>query len=190
MTICTYCKADPCLSEVHGDMLRSLVGTINESWTDNRQRKVLYREFIRAHHGYLGRDIRKKAPDCVVELIHTLIPNPDGIYMGHKWTRDEDENGDNDDVAMEFDSASNNKSNDEVQEDVGVRIYWTFDQFPDAGNVASAFVSTLPKSNDWIIGYDSEAAFSTIVLDSKEEKEDMITHCLGRLGEYSGLDTV
>ena len=57
---------------------------------ESKKRNHLYRTFVRAEHGILGRGVRVAIPDCVVALIRTLVPSPDNIYTGH---RDADEEG-------------------------------------------------------------------------------------------------
>lgn len=63
---------------------------LGDSLDESKKRNHLYRTFVRAEHGILGRGVRVAIPDCVVALIRTLVPSPDNIYTGH---RDADEEG-------------------------------------------------------------------------------------------------
>ena len=49
----------------------------------NTARRTLYRNYIGAVHGYLGRGNRVAVPVCVRNLIREMFPDPAGGYMGH-----------------------------------------------------------------------------------------------------------
>ena len=85
MVMCNHCNEDPCILTIHGEVIRSAIPALDMEWTENQKRKYLYKMFIRAEHGRLGRGVRKKIPICVLEYIHDLFPSPDGNYMGHMW---------------------------------------------------------------------------------------------------------
>ena len=47
-------------------------------------RFISYRQFISWVYGYLGKDIRKVVPSCVVNKIRSIFPAPDNIYVPYK----------------------------------------------------------------------------------------------------------
>ena len=56
-----------------------------DDWLDaSKNRNHLYRTYVRAKHGILGRGVRVAIPDCVVAFIRTLVPSPDNVYTGHR----------------------------------------------------------------------------------------------------------
>lgn len=86
--ICEYCKENPCVMEVHYDHLME-VGEFEESLQRKNKevRFKLYREATRLLHGYLGRQVRKELPGCVVRDIHDAYPEPNsGEYVGFSET--------------------------------------------------------------------------------------------------------
>ena len=48
----------------------------------NSFRKASYRQYILWRYGRLGKGNRKVVPSCVVQMVRTAYPAPDGNYMG------------------------------------------------------------------------------------------------------------
>lgn len=45
-------------------------------------RTLCYRSFTRLWQGVLGKGVRVRLPDCVVEGVRTKFPSDNGVYMG------------------------------------------------------------------------------------------------------------
>lgn len=82
-TDCTQCGESPCHRVTYADMLRSAGDAIDAETPPNTARRTLYRNYIGAVHGYLGRGNRVAVPVCVRNLIREMFPDPAGGYMGH-----------------------------------------------------------------------------------------------------------
>ena len=82
MPSCNHCHSDPCHRVLHEDLFRSYSALLGDV-APNVARRNLYQAYTYAVHGRLGRGNRVVIPDCVVELIRELFPDPDGEYMGH-----------------------------------------------------------------------------------------------------------
>ncbi|OCT82211.1 hypothetical protein XELAEV_18024724mg [Xenopus laevis] len=55
----------------------------------NREmRKAAYRAFTTWTHGFLGANLRIPIPSCVVHLVRSTFPDPQGQYMGFFWAED------------------------------------------------------------------------------------------------------
>ncbi|XP_073488997.1 P2X purinoceptor 7-like [Aquarana catesbeiana] len=66
---------------------------------DNRNlRKTAYKSFTAWIHGYLGKGNRRPIPSCAVHAVRTAFPDPDGEYVGFKYSNDYDAG----DMALEF----------------------------------------------------------------------------------------
>ena len=50
----------------------------------NSYRKASYRQYTLWRYGRLGKGNRKVVPSCVVRMVRTAYPAPDGVYMGFK----------------------------------------------------------------------------------------------------------
>lgn len=195
MKICCFCKTDPCLREVHRDVIRRTILTVDTSLNDSEQRKVLYRAYTRAEHGYLGRGVREKAPQCVVELIRELIPNPEGKYMGHKWTYNDadntDDGGDNNAYEGEVE-IHGQKSSDNMKKSgkkYFLRLFWRFAEYKNAAMVAADYVATLPNSDDWIVGFDEKESSCSIVVMNKSQYDMILNFCVSKMDQFSGIDS-
>ena len=55
----------------------------------SKKRNHLYRTFVRAKHGIMGRGVQVAIPDCVVAFIRTLVPSTDNVYTGHREVDEE-----------------------------------------------------------------------------------------------------
>ncbi|XP_077320610.1 P2X purinoceptor 7-like [Lithobates pipiens] len=66
---------------------------------DNRNlRKTSYKAFTAWIHGYLGKGNRRPIPSCAVHAVRAAFPDPDGEYVGFKFSNDYDAG----DMALEF----------------------------------------------------------------------------------------
>ena len=62
-------------------------GDIRNDREDNSSRafrKAVYRQFILARHGHLGKGNRRVCPSCVVLKIREQWPSVTGVYMGYR----------------------------------------------------------------------------------------------------------
>ena len=50
----------------------------------NSFRKAAYRQYILWRYGKLGKGNRRVCPSCVVMVVHSVYPSPDGVYMGFR----------------------------------------------------------------------------------------------------------
>ena len=82
-TVCAHCDESPCHRVTYADLLRSAGDAIDVGTPPNTARRTLYRNYIGAVHGYLGRNNRVVVPVCVRDLIRKMFPDPAGEYMGH-----------------------------------------------------------------------------------------------------------
>ncbi|KAK0142691.1 hypothetical protein N1851_019381 [Merluccius polli] len=48
-------------------------------------RYTAYRQVVRWAHGFLGREIRKAIPACIVAAIRRQYPEEGGTYRGFQW---------------------------------------------------------------------------------------------------------
>ena len=82
--ICNHCQEDPCHRVVHGQMLRGAGDVMDVGIPPNTARRSLYRTYIGAVHGYLGRGNRVVVPICVRDFIREIFPDAAEEYMGHR----------------------------------------------------------------------------------------------------------
>ena len=78
---------DVCLNR---NVLEAALGTWKE-FTDEEMdtsnksfRLIAYRQYISWIFGWLGKDVRKVIPSCVVQKIRLTFPAPDNVYKGYK----------------------------------------------------------------------------------------------------------
>jgi len=69
-----------------------------------------YRCFVFGEHGTLGRRVRIRIPECVIEFIRSICPDPNNNYTGH---RDIDEDG----TELQVGYSRNNESFESVLPD-------------------------------------------------------------------------
>ena len=74
-------------------MLRGEGSVLDAATPANVARRMLYRSYIRAVHGFLGKGNRVRVPPCVRSLIREMFPDADGAYMGHKDEPADEGNG-------------------------------------------------------------------------------------------------
>ena len=89
---CDACGCEPCVWAVNrADMVRAdelvnehLVGDIAR--VDARRRRYIYRQMsLIINEGPLGRNVRAQLPSCVVSGVRSVLPDPDGNYMGFMY---------------------------------------------------------------------------------------------------------
>lgn len=81
---CKHCNHNPCHAIEFDEMLRSAFGAFPEDTPANVARRLLYSTYVRAVHGFLGRNVRVEVPSCVLGLVREISPDLAGEYMGHK----------------------------------------------------------------------------------------------------------
>ena len=64
-------------------MLRGAGDVMDAGILPNTARRTLYRTYIGAVHGYLGRGNRVVVPICVRDFIREIFPDAAEEYMGH-----------------------------------------------------------------------------------------------------------
>jgi hypothetical protein len=79
---CKDCGRAECVLEEHKDLLLGELSTLSASIDESKRRNHLYRKFVSAEYGPLGKHNRVKIPDCVVEYICSICPSKDGKYTG------------------------------------------------------------------------------------------------------------
>ena len=81
---CDKCQNDSCHRDIYQQILHSEAGVIAATnVTPNAARFQLYRQYVLAVHGVLGRGNRVVVPSCVRDFIRSLFPDPEESYMGH-----------------------------------------------------------------------------------------------------------
>ena len=89
--VCLKCGLFPC------DLLRYKVTLENEHHRivndktyegkeNNIKRKRLYKSYIEANYGHLGKNVRVPISPCITDYVRYLFPSADGNYMGFKET--------------------------------------------------------------------------------------------------------
>ena len=88
--VCPKCMDDPCVWEnvgkgVHDDVLAHIEENGgSECLTNQNIRFFYYRKVTEKLFGYLGAHNCRRLPDCVVDGVRELFPNPPGIpYTGY-----------------------------------------------------------------------------------------------------------
>ena len=81
---CDQCQNDLCHRDVYEQIMRSEAGVIAAvNVSPNVARRQLYRHYVLAAHGVLGRGNRVVVPACVWDFIQSIFPDPEATYMGH-----------------------------------------------------------------------------------------------------------
>ena len=81
---CKGCGQVECVLEAHSDLLLGELLTLDSSISESKRRNHLYRSFVSAEYGPLGKHNRVKIPDCVTEYIRSICPSQDGQYTGFR----------------------------------------------------------------------------------------------------------
>ena len=69
-------------------ILRGAGDIIHPSVPPTKARRLLYRSYIGAAYGHLGRENRVLVPVCIRDFIREIFPDPTGNYMGHMAAQD------------------------------------------------------------------------------------------------------
>jgi len=91
--LCHDCNHRPCKALIYKEGLQAEFRLLSSSMTPSHKRNHLYRKYVVGEHGTLGRHVRVRIPECVVNFIRSLCPEPSGVYTGH---RDISEDGEED----------------------------------------------------------------------------------------------
>lgn len=57
------------------------------SMSNNHKHNYLYHKFIVGEYGTVGRHVHVCIPDCMVDFIHGLFPEPNGVICVKRETR-------------------------------------------------------------------------------------------------------
>ena len=86
---CDQCQKDLCHCDVYQQILRSKASVIAAAnVSPNVASWQLYRHYVVAAHGVLGRGNRVVVPACVWDFIQSIFPDPEATYMGHMTADD------------------------------------------------------------------------------------------------------
>ncbi len=80
---CQMCESDPCHVTIHAQVLTSARDFIKAGISPNVAQQSLYRTYVAAEHGPLGKGNRVVVPHCVRDLIRKMFPDDTDNYMGH-----------------------------------------------------------------------------------------------------------
>ena len=93
-TFCVMCGRDPCVWDIDKSTVTDLFNTrylgvkVEGSLVERKQaqaarRFYLYRAYTMTIYGVLGKGVRICHPQCLVEGIQNLAPDPADDYTGH-----------------------------------------------------------------------------------------------------------
>ena len=86
---CPFCFRSPCIVDQEHENVVELCEPLEEAGLQPREiRYQLYRHFIDALYGRLGKRNRKELPKCVVSEIHDSYPQCDHNYVGFREVAD------------------------------------------------------------------------------------------------------
>ena len=86
---CDRYQNDLCHCDVYQQIFRSEAGVIAAAnVSPNVARRQLYRHYVLAVHGVLGRGNRVVIPACVRDFIRSIFPDPEAAYMDYMATDD------------------------------------------------------------------------------------------------------
>jgi len=94
--LCPECSSNPCKALLYRQGLIAELAALSPSMSPSHKRNHLYRKFVYGEHGTLGRRVRVRIPECVVNFIRQLCPEPSGHYTGHRDIDDEGDEAPND----------------------------------------------------------------------------------------------
>ena len=91
---CVLCGRDPCVWDIDKSTVTELFnarylgvkveGSLLERKQAQAQRRYyLYRAYTMSIYGVLGRGVRIRHPQCLVDGINNLAPDPGDNYIGH-----------------------------------------------------------------------------------------------------------
>ena len=90
---CRDCNHSPCKALLYKEGLQAEFPLLSLLMSPSHRRNHLYRKYVVGEHGTLGHRVRVHIPECVVNFICNLCPEPSGMYTGH---RDINEDGEED----------------------------------------------------------------------------------------------
>ncbi len=84
-TFCVQCERVPCVWENNQEeMVNFDKANIDGDAPPNEHRHGLYRQMaLIINNGPSGKGNRMKLPECVVNGVRKLFPDPDALYTGH-----------------------------------------------------------------------------------------------------------
>ncbi len=80
---CSLYDHEPCQAIAFCKVLEGELFVLDVLLDASKKRNHLFRTYVRAEHGILGRGVCVAIPDCVVAFIRTLVPSPNNVYTGH-----------------------------------------------------------------------------------------------------------
>ncbi len=82
--LCHDCNHRPCKALLYKEGLQAEFRLLSSSMSPSHKRNHLYRKYVVGEHGSLGRHVRVRIPECIVNFIRTLCPEPSGVYTGNR----------------------------------------------------------------------------------------------------------
>lgn len=85
--VCLLCGKDPCeWVQINPLLLRYFSNINNNFATKNNKSKqhFMYKKGSKVKYGFLGRNVRVRLADCIVNKIRQAYPNSDNKYTGFK----------------------------------------------------------------------------------------------------------
>lgn len=86
---CLKCQKEPCIIYQDRQLLMDVVTMkVVGRKPNNECRFLLYKEFTRRLHGYLGKNNRRELPECITTFTRKMFPEQDGQYTRFKNNND------------------------------------------------------------------------------------------------------
>ncbi len=163
-------------------MLVGELSTLSDSLDNSKKRNHLYRCFVFGEHRTLGRRVRIRIPECVIEFIRSICPDPNNNYTGH---RDIDEDG----TELQVGNSRNNESFKSVLPDsiLGevdfeggekVKICVSFDDNTHPIQKVREFVNKSPAQG-WTVTFSGENyTNATMICNSAGIWREVFIYCM------------
>jgi hypothetical protein len=152
--------------------------------TPSHKRNHLYRKFIYGEHGTLGRHVRVCIPECVVNFIRELCPEPSGTYTGH---RDIDEEGQEvpNDESFEGVLLEGNVRALDFKNGMKVKVCVSFENAVYPISHVRKFINESNVSGWTVTFVGEEYTNATIICDSDASWNEVFFYCTNKMEELS-----
>jgi hypothetical protein len=85
--LCSKCQQQPCIVYQDKTFLNEVIAMkVVGGKANNECRFLMYKEFTRRLHGYLGKKNRRELPLCIKHFTREVFPEEDGCYVGYRDT--------------------------------------------------------------------------------------------------------
>ena len=170
-------------------MLKGELSTLSDSLDNSKKRNHLYRCFVFGEHGTLGRRVRIRIPECVVEFIRSICPDRNKNYPGH---RDIDEDG----TELQVGFGRSNESFESVLPDsiLGdidfeggekVKICVSFDDNTHPIQKVREFVNRSPAQG-WTVTFSGENYTNAMIIcNSADSWREVYIYCMMNSDSYT-----